>query len=245
MILGCDIIMLLENQTRRYDLLETFPSRLILSSIILIPFLFSGCQTSPSVAPSEHRSLPAVQGHFQPQMAGGSEDAHYKLFYLESISRLNDATKDTPYVELPLPELIKLTKGQPSEVDVFRSASDVWNHEFFWKSVKTGGGGQPSGRLLASIEKTFGDYENFEVEFLNAAEQLEGNGWLWLVLENETIKIITTSNYDTPLSDSVKPLLALDLWEHAYLSKYSSNRRQYAKDFLNNLANWEFAEANL
>ena len=221
--------------------MKFWKNRIILISSTAMLFLIAGCQTS-SVPPLTTNL--SFREPFQPVTAPGSEDAHYKLFYLESISHLNEVTKDTPYVELPLPELIKLTKGQATEEEVFRFASDAWNHEFFWKSVKSGGGGRPSGQLLKAMEVSFGSYENFKAEFLNAAEHLEGNGWLWIVLENDAIKMMTTSNYETPLAESVTPLLALDLWEHAYVSKYQNNRRLYAEDFLNNLADWAFAEKN-
>ena len=228
---------------RKLRLSEPLSAQIILISSVAMLFLIAGCQTSSSVSPLTQTI--SAQGPFRPAIAPGSEDAHYKLFYLESISHLNEATKDTPYVELPLPELIKLTKGQAGEEEVFRSACDAWNHEFFWKSVKSGGGSRPSRQLLEAMEVSFGSYENFKAEFLNAAEYLEGNGWLWIVLENDAIKIMTRSNYETPLAESVTPLLALDLWEHAYISKYQNNRRHYAEDFLSNLANWEFAENNL
>lgn len=208
-------------------------------------FFLSGCETSTPIEPSAPAAIP--RGAFQPAVTppnSGTLKNHYESHYLESISQLNRVTADTPYPELLLVELVKLTHGKENEFEVYKHASDAWAHEFYWRSVRSDGGGKPSGKMLAGIERAFGSYEKFKEAFLQSAEQLQGSGWLWLIEENAVLKIMGTSNYEIPLEAGQKLLLVLDLWEHAYLDTYGSDRHAYAQDFLAHLVNWEFAEEN-
>jgi len=223
-------------------LIRTFKFGLSLLFLAVFLISMSGCQSPEKEMDIPHPSL--NQGPFRPKTAPASESVRHQSHYTESISQLNKVTQGTPYVELPLAEIIKLTKDTESEREVYKYAADAWSHEFFWKSTAENGGGKPSGEVLESIENSFGSYEQFRSVFLEIVDRLEGSGWVWLVLENGVLKVLSTSNYDIPV-ETAKPLLVLDAWEHAYLAEFENNRHAYAEHFLDHLANWKFAEKNL
>ena len=127
---------------------------------------------------------------------------------------------------------------------LFNNAAQVWNHTFYWHSIKPNGGGKPSAELLKKIELDFGSYENFATEFKNAAATQFGSGWAWLVLENDKLKVVKTGNAETPLTTNAKPLLTIDVWEHAYYLDFQNARPNYIDTFLNHLINWDFASQN-
>ena len=223
-------------------LLRKFQISFLLLFLVFFLISVSGCQTSKKEIDLPRPSL--SQGPFQPKTAPASESARHQSHYTESISQLNKVTQGTPYVELPLAEIIELTKNAESEREVYKYAADAWSHEFFWKSTTENGGGKPGGEILGRLENSFGSYEQFRSAFLETVDRLEGSGWVWLVLENGVLKVLSTSNYDIP-AETTQPLLALDAWEHAYMTEFGNNRQAYAENFLNHLANWEFAEKNL
>jgi Fe-Mn family superoxide dismutase len=124
-------------------------------------------------------------------------------------------------------------------------AAQVWNHTFYWNSIKPGGGGQPSGAIADAINGSFGSYDKFREEFSNAAATQFGSGWAWLVAEGDKLAIKKTPNAETPITTSAKPLLTIDVWEHAYYIDYRNARPNYIKTFLDSLVNWDFANQNL
>jgi Fe-Mn family superoxide dismutase len=128
---------------------------------------------------------------------------------------------------------------------VFNNAAQVWNHTFFWKSMKPGGGGQPQGKLLAQLEKDFGGFDAFRKTFIETGLAQFGSGWVWLVTEGGALKVVKTANADTPLVHGQKPLLTCDVWEHAYYLDYQNRRKDFVEAFMDNLANWTFAAAQL
>lgn len=131
---------------------------------------------------------------------------------------------------------------------LFNNAAQVWNHTFYWESMKPNGGGLPTGRLLELINHSFGSYAHFRTELENAANTAFGSGWAWLVFStnDNALKIVKTSNAETPLTDPhVKPLLTVDVWEHAYYLDYQNLRPDYVKTFLDHLVNWDFAASQL
>jgi Fe-Mn family superoxide dismutase len=129
---------------------------------------------------------------------------------------------------------------------LFNNAAQSYNHAFYWECMKAGGGGQPSGRLAALIDSTFGNYGNFRTEFVNAGLTAFGSGWAWLVYTPEGLKVTKTSNAHCPLTESGHvPLLTMDVWEHAYYLNYQNNRGGYEEAFLDHLVNWEFVERQL
>ncbi|MEO0613063.1 MAG: superoxide dismutase, partial [Pseudomonadota bacterium] len=129
---------------------------------------------------------------------------------------------------------------------VFNNAAQVWNHTFYWHSMKPGGGGAPTGTIADEINKSFGDYDTFKEEFAKAGATQFGSGWAWLVAKAGKLEIRKTPNAETPLTDaSCTPILTMDVWEHAYYLDHQNKRPAYMSTFLDNLVNWDFANENL
>jgi Fe-Mn family superoxide dismutase len=137
-------------------------------------------------------------------------------------------------------EIIKTASG-----GVFNNAAQVWNHDFFWKSMKPNGGGAPAGALAAAITAKWGSYEAFKEAFGKSAVGNFGSGWTWLVKKADgSVDIVNTSNAATPLTTADKPLLTIDVWEHAYYIDFRNRRPDFVGTFLDKLVNWDFAAAN-
>ncbi|MBD2355717.1 superoxide dismutase [Tolypothrix sp. FACHB-123] len=170
---------------------------------------------------------------------------HYGKHHKAYVDNLNKLTDGTELADKSLEEVIKTTFRDASKVGVFNNAAQVWNHTFFWNSLKPAGGGQPSGALADKIDKDFGSFEKFAEEFSNAATTQFGSGWAWLIDDGGTLKVIKTPNAENPLAYGQKALLTLDVWEHAYYIDYRNARPAFIKNFLEQLVNWDFAAENL
>ncbi|MBD2206587.1 superoxide dismutase [Calothrix sp. FACHB-1219] len=170
---------------------------------------------------------------------------HYGKHHKAYVDNLNKLTDGTELADKSLEEVIKATFRDASKVGVFNNAAQVWNHTFFWNSLKPAGGGQPSGALADKIDKDFGSFEKFAEEFSNAATTQFGSGWAWLIDDGGTLKVIKTPNAENPLAYGQKALLTLDVWEHAYYIDYRNARPAFIKNFLEQLVNWDFAAENL
>ena len=137
-------------------------------------------------------------------------------------------------------DIIKKTAGDVSKVGIFNNAAQVWNHTFYWQCMKPNGGGPPSGPIAEKVNTDFGSYEKFVEEFKNAGATQFGSGWAWLIVKDDKLQIIKTSNADTPIAHGTKPLLTVDVWEHAYYLDYQNRRPDYLSAFVENLINWDF-----
>jgi len=170
---------------------------------------------------------------------------HYGKHHAAYVTNLNNLTKDTELADKPLTEVIQISFKDAQKVGIFNNAAQVWNHTFFWNSLKPSGGGVPTGTLAAKIDQDFGSFEKFKEEFTNAATTQFGSGWAWLVNHGGQLKVTKTPNAENPLVHGQTPLLTLDVWEHAYYIDYRNARPAFIKNFLENLVNWDFAAANL
>ncbi|MCC5645909.1 superoxide dismutase [Nostoc sp. CHAB 5824] len=170
---------------------------------------------------------------------------HYGKHHKAYVDNLNKLTEGTELADKSLEEVIKTSFKDSSKVGIFNNAAQVWNHTFFWNSLKPGGGGTPTGDLAAKIDKDFGSFDKFKEEFSNAAATQFGSGWSWLIDDGGTLKVIKTPNAENPLAYGQKALLTLDVWEHAYYIDYRNARPAFIKNFLENLVNWDFATENL
>lgn len=171
---------------------------------------------------------------------------HYGKHHAAYVANLNKLVADKPeYTGKSLEEIITMTAGNADAAGIFNNAAQVWNHTFFWNSLKPGGGGAPTGTLADKINAAFGSFEAFKEEFAKAAATQFGSGWAWLVEENGTLKITKTANADNPLTKGQKPLLTLDVWEHAYYLDFQNARPGYIANFLEKLVNWDFVASNL
>jgi Fe-Mn family superoxide dismutase len=155
------------------------------------------------------------------------------------VVNLNKLIEGTDFANATLEEIVKKSDG-----GIFNNAAQVWNHTFYWHSMKPKGGGNPSGELAKKIDEDFGSFDKFKEEFATAATTQFGSGWAWLVLDGGKLKVTKTSNAETPLKTGQKALLTIDVWEHAYYIDYQNRRPDYVQVFLGNLVNWDFAAEN-
>ena len=189
--------------------------------------------------------LPYADHALEPYISARTLGFHYGKHHKAYVDNLNKFTAGTELARLPLEDIIKQTAGVTEKAAVFNNAAQVWNHTFFWKGMKPGGGGKPDGSILAQIEKAFGSFEAFKKLFVDTGLAQFGSGWVWLVAEGDTLKIVKTANADTPLVHGQKPLLTCDVWEHAYYLDYQNRRKDFVETFVDHLANWEFVAAQL
>ncbi|GAB4376661.1 MAG: superoxide dismutase [Elainellaceae cyanobacterium] len=190
--------------------------------------------------------LPYDPGALEPYgMSAKTLEFHYGKHHKAYITKYNDLTADSELADKPIEEVIKMTFKDPSKGAIFNNGAQAWNHSFYWNSLKPGGGGKPSGDLAAKIDSDFGGYEKMAEEFKNAAATQFGSGWAWLVLDNGTLKVVKTPNAENPIALGQVPLLTLDVWEHAYYLDYQNQRPAFIDNYLEKLANWEFAASNL
>ncbi len=189
--------------------------------------------------------LPYDFNALEPYMSAKTFEFHYGKHHAAYVTNLNNLTKDTELADKSLEEVIKTTFKDSSKVGVFNNAAQVWNHTFFWHSLKPSGGGEPSSELAEKIKAAFGSCDKFKEEFKNAAATQFGSGWAWLVKDGDTLKVIKTPNAENPLAHGHTALLTLDVWEHAYYLDYQNKRPDFIQTFLDHLVNWEFVAHNL
>ncbi len=185
-------------------------------------------------------NLPYPKDALAPHISAETLEFHHGKHHQAYVTNLNKLLEGKPEANKSLEEVIMSSDG-----GVFNNAAQVWNHTFYWNSMKPNGGGQPTGDLLAAINRDFGSFEKFKEEFANAGATQFGSGWAWLVLQNGKLAVQKTPNADLPMKHGCKALLTMDVWEHAYYIDYRNARPKYIEVFLNNLANWDFALENL
>ena len=184
--------------------------------------------------------LPWAENALVPHISPETIQYHYGKHHNAYVTNLNKLIEGKPEANKSLEEIVKSSDG-----GVFNNAAQVWNHTFYWHSMKPGGGGKPSGAVASAIDASFGGYDKFRQEFVAAATTQFGSGWAWLVSEGGKLAIKKTPNAETPLTTSAKALLTIDVWEHAYYIDYRNLRPKYIDTFLDNLVNWDFANKNL
>ncbi len=190
--------------------------------------------------------LPFDPGALEPYgMSAKTFEFHYGKHHKAYVDNLNKLTQDTELADKSLEDVIRLTYGDAAKVGIFNNAAQVWNHTFFWNSLKPGGGGTPTGDVAARINSVFGSFDEFKNQFKTAAATQFGSGWAWLVLEAGTLKVTKTPNAENPLVHGQVPLLTLDVWEHAYYLDYQNRRPDFIDNFLERLVNWDFVAKNL
>ena len=168
-------------------------------------------------------------------------DKHHQAY----VTNCNKMTAGTDLENSDLVAVIHAAKASGNQ-GLFNNAAQVWNHTFYWQSMRAGGGGEPSGPIADMINTAFGSYAEFKTQFETAGNTQFGSGWAWLVLANGKLEIRKTLNAETPLTEEgVTPLLTMDVWEHAYYLDFQNRRPDYITSFLDNLVNWEFAAENL
>jgi superoxide dismutase, Fe-Mn family len=189
--------------------------------------------------------LPYDKTALEPHMSAKTLEFHHGKHHQAYVTNLNNLIKDTPLAAKSLEEIIKATAKDEAKAGVFNNAAQVWNHTFFWSSMKPSGGGAPAGDLAQGVTRDFGGLDKFKELFKAAAVGQFGSGWAWLVADKGELKIVKTPNAVTPLTSGQVPLLTCDVWEHAYYLDYQNRRPDFVQTFLDKLANWDFAAKNL
>jgi Fe-Mn family superoxide dismutase len=146
---------------------------------------------------------------------------------------------------MPLEKIVVGTAGKADQTAVFNNAAQVWNHDFYWASLKPGGGGEPPSELASRMEFSFGSVDACKEELKKAALGQFGSGWAWLAMQGDKLVVAKTGNADNPLTQGMKPLVTIDVWEHAYYLDYQNRRADYVQAVLDKLINWGFAAENL
>jgi len=187
--------------------------------------------------------LPYALDGLEPHLSRRTLGAHHGSHYAAHIARTRFLTQGTALENASLETVIRERAGDNSSLS--NAAAQAWNHEFYWMSLRRGGGGAAHGEIATLLEECYGSHKSFSQQFIAAAVDQFGSGWAWLVLDSQRLRIVTTSNAGTPLLSAQVPLLGLDLWEHAYYLDYQHRRLDYIAAFLAHLVNWDFANRNL
>jgi Fe-Mn family superoxide dismutase len=183
--------------------------------------------------------LPYDQNALEPHISAETLEFHHGKHHNAYVTNLNKLIAGTPHEHKPLEEIIASSEG-----GVFNNAAQVWNHTFYWNSLKPGGGGEPTGTLGDAIKRDFGSFAEFKEAFANAGATQFGSGWAWLVLEGGKLHVTKTANADLPTKHGQTALLTIDVWEHAYYVDYRNARPKYIDAVITNLLNWDFAAKN-
>jgi Fe-Mn family superoxide dismutase len=196
---------------------------------------------SPRVLPP----LPYADNALEPVISANTIGFHYGKHHKAYVDNLNKLTAGTEFADLPLEKIIAATAGKPDKAAIFNNAAQTWNHTFYWRSLKPNGGGEPPAGMKQKIEASFGTLDALKKELAAAAMGQFGSGWAWLVLDGGKLKVVKTGNADNPLTAGLKPLLTIDVWEHAYYLDYQNRRADYVNAVLEKVMNWDFAAENL
>ena len=192
--------------------------------------------------------LPWAENALEPVISANTISFHYGKHHKTYVDNLNNLVKGTDYESAPLEKIINETAGKPDKASIFNNAAQVWNHTFYWNGLRAngnGGGGKPSGKVAQMIDAAFGGYDSFRKEFSATTVSQFGSGWGWLVLDAGALKIVKTSNAEVPFTKGQKPLLTIDVWEHAYYLDQQNKRAVYVDAVIDKLLNWSFAAQNL
>ena len=185
-------------------------------------------------------ALPYAFDALEPHIDARTMEIHHDKHHAGYTNNLNAALKDTGLEGKSIEELLGDLDALPESkrTAIRNNGGGYANHDLFWQVMSPNGGGQPSGDLAAAINKTFNSFDEFKNLFSTAAKTRFGSGWAWLVVENGALSILSTANQDTPLSSGKTPILALDVWEHAYYLNYQNRRPDYVEAFFS-VINWK------
>jgi len=200
--------------------------------------------TAQAAAPFVLPSLPYAENALEPVISGRTLGFHYGKHHKGYVDNLNKLIAGTEYADLSLEKIIIETAGRIEKAAIFNNAAQVWNHTFYWESMTSKGGGEPPNELKRKMEASFGSVAACKKELFSAAVSQFGSGWAWLVLDGDKLKAVKTANADLPLTVGMKPLVTVDVWEHAYYLDYQNRRADYVNAVLDKLINWEFALQN-
>jgi superoxide dismutase, Fe-Mn family len=181
----------------------------------------------------------------EPYISSRTLEFHYGKHHKTYVDNANKLLEGTDLADESLEAIIKKTAGDAAKVGIFNNTAQVWNHSFYWNCLKPNGGGPPTGAIARKIDADFGSYAKLVEELKNAGITQFGSGWAWLVLSGNQLQVTKTLNADTPVAHGVKPLLTIDVWEHAYYLDYQNRRADYLAAVIDKLINWDFVNSCL
>lgn len=185
--------------------------------------------------------LPYATDALAPYISQETIETHHGKHVAGYIDNLNKLIANTPYESVSLMDIIQESAGKSDEQKIFNNAAQIYNHDFFFHGMCP----QCATQIPTEIIEQFGSAENFKKQFKDAATSVFGSGYTWLVRDGDALRIINTANADTPIAHNMKPILNLDVWEHAYYLDYKNKRADFIDSFLDNLVNWNFVAENL
>jgi Fe-Mn family superoxide dismutase len=191
-----------------------------------------------AVSPQTLPPLPYAENALEPIITAKTMSFHYGKHHKGYVDNLNKLIAGTEYADLSLEKIITSTAKQPERIAIFNNAAQNWNHTFYWNSLKPSGGGEPPSALKLKIQASFGSVDACKKELSSTAVSQFGSGWAWLVLEGDMLKVVKTANAGVPQTMGLKPLLCIDVWEHAYYLDYQNRRADYVNAVLDKLINW-------
>jgi Fe-Mn family superoxide dismutase len=185
--------------------------------------------------------LPYAVDALEPYIDAQTMTIHHDKHHQAYVNNLNAALEKYPELaKKSLEDLLSNLNAVPEDIRmaVRNNGGGTWNHNLYWEIMAPKAGGTPSAELRKALEAAFGSFDTFKTEFEKAANTRFGSGWAWLVRKGDKLSIISTANQDNPYSDGLIPLMAIDVWEHAYYLKYQNRRAEYVSNWWN-VVNWE------
>ncbi len=205
-------------------------------------------RSTTSAEPAEAFTLPALpwkEDALAPVISANTISFHYGKHHKAYVDNLNKLVEEKKkYAAMNLEAVVKASYRESADAAVFNNAAQVWNHTFYWNSLNPTAV-TPTGALLERIQTDFGGLDACKTRLVDAAKSHFGSGWAWLVVEGGKLAVVTTSNAETPLTTARKPLLVIDVWEHAYYLDHQNKRADYVQGVAEKFLNWEFAAKNL
>lgn len=184
--------------------------------------------------------LPFAKDALEPLISGLTMEVHYEKHHRGYLDKLHKLLVGKPEEHASLEHLVRTADG-----DVFDNAAQVWNHSFFWYSMRPQGR-PPRGELLAEIDRSFGSFDELKRQLIEVASGHFGSGWVWLVVDpRERLRVVSTHDAENPMRGGARPLLTIDVWEHAYYLDFLNDRARYVRGVVEHLLDWEFAADNL
>jgi Fe-Mn family superoxide dismutase len=185
--------------------------------------------------------LPYDVSALAPTISARTMEFHHGKHHAGYVDKLNKLIEGKPYARMSLEQIIEQTARDKDKAQIFNNAAQVWNHDFFWRSMKPQGGGSPTHEIGGRVDKDFGSFDKFAKQFVEKAVGQFGSGWTWLVAAGDRLQVVSTPDAELPMISGQLALLTCDVWEHAYYLDYQNDRKAFAEAFLGKLANWDFA----
>ncbi|MCU0868591.1 MAG: superoxide dismutase [Burkholderiales bacterium] len=222
---------------------------LLASSLAVGAALVAGApfvRRARAAAPFTLPPLPYADTALDPVISANTLGFHHGKHHKGYVDNLNKLVAGTPLADMPLEQIVMTTAGKPEQGAIFNNAAQVWNHTFYWQSLSPKGGGRPGGALGEAIDRDFGSLDELRKQWLAAATGQFGSGWAWLVVDGSgKLGVAKTPNAEMPLTRNLRPLLVIDVWEHAYYLDWQNRRADHVTALLDSRIHWGFAAENL